>query len=294
MFEQTVPKQAVPKQTVPKQTVPDWLTGVWQRRSIEENGIRDTTTQVTWIQTRSRFGDIRIPADRVVAGLANCFEMEDAVRLVKMSDRNAIALSKQEGFAGVTQFTNGHCEWHRSLDYCPPTDQRDQGTLYWEGDMLIEVGPDNSYVEEWQRIATGPTAAMTVSRRTGLTAISKQLVICGDYFIYMCDRRPPLPKNRTLAELLETDTTGKISLQSKQALNCEVSLGRCTNGKMPWEIQQSTLPWKEDSCLWHSPDLSVDRQNNQVIQTIGEETVVWDIQEWGALERLLMTQPAYA
>ena len=40
------------------------LVGVWQRRSIEKDGQKDTTTQVIWLQTPKCFGDIRIPIDR--------------------------------------------------------------------------------------------------------------------------------------------------------------------------------------------------------------------------------------
>lgn len=276
-----------------KQTVPDWLIGVWQRRSIEEDGVRDTTTQVIWIQTSHCFGDIRIPADRLAVGSDNRSNLDDAERLAKLCDRAAISLSQQEGFAGVTQFDTGRCEWHRALDYYPPTDQLDGGTLHWkngvEGDILVETGLDNTYVEEWQQIANGPTAAMTVSRGT---AWEKWLVVCGDYFIYVCDRRPTLPQNKLLTELLETDITGKISPQSKQHLNCEISLGRCISGQTPWEIQQSTLPWKEGRCLWHPGDFAVDQKHNKAVQTVGAETVTWDIQEWGALEKLLM--PALA
>ena len=281
-----------------EQTVPNWLMGVWRRRSIEENGVRDTTTQVTWIQTNCCFGDIRIPADRFVADLAadsaEPMDLDNAERLARMSDRSAFTLSKQEGFAGVTQYADGCCEWHRMLDYCPPTGQRDRGTLHWEGDTLVEIGPNDAYVEEWQRIGNGTTAAMTVSSKTNAneTAWEKWLVVCGDYFIYMCDRRPALPQNKSLTELLETDTTGTINSQNRQPLNCEVSLGRCTSGQIPWEIKQSTLPWKEGSRLWHPDNFSIDRKNNKAVQTIGTETVTWEIQEWGALEDLLM--PALA
>ena len=124
-----------------QQSVPSWLIGTWRRLSIEENGKQDTTTQVYWLQTSRCFGDIRIPAERPAI---------DAPE--KLTEQQAIALSKQDGFAGVTALKGDVCHWHHAMDYRDAESQADTGRLYWEGDILIEVGPNESYIEKWQRI----------------------------------------------------------------------------------------------------------------------------------------------
>ena len=274
------------------QTVPNWLVGVWKRLSIEENGHRDTTTQVTWIQTKSGFADIRIPTSQFVFRPIVRYSPSKTSQLIDLSLDNAFAslspqqakaLSQQEGFAGITQFNNGLCEWQRALDYSPFTGEPDQGTLHWEGDVLVEVGTNGAYKEEWQKIASGPTATMT-STKKGVW--EKWLVICGDYFIYMCDRRQHLPANTTLENLLGFNADGTLDLESRQYLSCEVSLGRISAGSKDWEIQQSTLPWKKGDRLWNPEEVLLNFNNNRAIQTIGNSQVLWDIQEYGNLKQL--------
>ena len=282
-------------------TVPDWLTGVWERLSIEENGDRDTTTKVTWIQTSSGFADIRIPADRTWtkpivrynhSASNQSSNLNSCSPLALLTPAQALSLGQQEGFAGITQFANGLCEWQRALDYVPFTGEPDQGTLHWEGDILIEIGPDDAYKEEWQRIATGPTATLTA---TNGSAWEKWLVICGDYFIYMCDRRPRLPANTHLKDLLTFQPNRTIDPSSQQYLDCEVSLGRIQTDRHAdnsiWKIQQSTMPWKEGCRLWDSKDIEIDQNNNRAIHTLEGSQTIWDIQELGHLQQLFSRQP---
>lgn len=287
------------------QTVPDWLTGVWKRLSIEENGDRDTTTQVTWLQTSSGFADIRIPADRAQYKPIVRYNHSTGNQasnpysgnpLAFLTPAQALSLSQQEGFAGITQFSGGLCEWQRALDYTPFTGEPDQGTLHWEGDILIEIGPDDAYKEEWQRIATGPTATLTA---TNSCAWEQWLVICGDYFIYMCDRRPQLPANHSLQDLITFQQDGKLDSRSQQYLDCEVSLGRIQpdpihSGSSLWEIQQSTMPWKEGCRLWNPEDIGIDPNNNKAIHTAEGSQTIWDIQELGVLQQHFSLQPVVA
>lgn len=233
-----------------KKSVPDWLVGVWRRLSIEENGKRDTTTQVFWLQTHSCFGDIRIPENRpVVSSFDN------------LTAQEAIAIGEQDGFAGFTHLRNDFCHWHHTMDYHPNSEQTDIGQLSWEGDVLVEIGPDNSYKEEWQRVLTGSTAAMTLCDWAGWRG---WLVACADQFVYM--RSHP------------------------KALMSEVSMGLVCGGKQPWEIQLSTLPWKEGSCLWKPEDMLVDAERQQVRQNIAGRYVTWQIQELGELPQLLQSK----
>ncbi len=278
-----------------QETVPDALVGLWRRLSIEENDRIDTTTQVFWLQTTSGFGDIRIPAGRPTVNA-----------LSQLTPTQALALSHQGGFAGITRLEGDRCEWHHAMDYQPFNGKADVGTLHWEGDILVEIGPKGVYREEWQRVATGPTATMTLSTRA---AWKGWLVLCGDRFIYMCEQRQLLPSADSLSDLLSetfgvssdiasdtlldaaehTDFT--ISPKAQQYLNCEISFGRIQQGKKPWEIELSTLPWREGSSLWLAEEMTVDYPNEQILQTVGEETLIWSVQEWGDLEQIFVNQP---
>ena len=181
---------------------------------------------------------------------------------------------------------------HRKLSCLPG--EPDIGRLHWEGDLLIEEGTQANYTEEWQRIAHGPTAAMTLAEEAGWT---RWLVICGNYFIYMHEQRTLLPTAESLNALLTGAATPDPpdllqQVSPKQLLNCEISMGRCLSAEQAWIIQHSTLPWREGQSLWcptsnESVDFVIDKGNAQIQQTMGDRTFLWTVQEWGELENLL-------
>lgn len=284
--------------TMFQETVPERLVGLWCRLSIEENGHRDTSTQVFWLQTTSGFGDIRIPSGRPAL-----------TTLAALTTSQALELASQSGFAGITRlegdgeaFQGNRCEWHHAMDYQPFNGKADVGTLHWEGDILIEIGPNGSYREEWQRVATGPTATMTLAESG---AWKGWLVVCGDYFIYMCDERRSLPAANSLRDLLSAPSvdsaggsdqaTAVISSKDQQYLNCEISFGRVQQGENQneknWEIELSTLPWKEGRSLWMPGEMTVDYANEQIVQTLENQALIWSVQEWGNLEQLFSSPP---
>ncbi|MBE9180277.1 hypothetical protein IQ268_17080 [Oculatella sp. LEGE 06141] len=265
---------------MPDRTLPDWLTGVWRRLSIETDGSKDTTTQVIWLQTHQCFGDIRIPADRPT---------NDRSSLADLTAFDAIALSDQQGFAGMTELQESTCQWHRFIDYQPVTGQRDIGTLAWEGDLLIEEGVDADYREEWQRIddGGGEFTALVVPATASTESGSRPswqgcLVTAGDRFIYMWNRSQPLPAADSLTALIDSSTPSSEFLAY---LDCEISLGVCQSGLVPWEIQLSTMPWREGQSLWSRSDLVIELDQGYIHQRIqnleGNRTRQWHIHEWG-------------
>jgi hypothetical protein len=83
-------------------TVPSWLRGLWKRLLIETaDRQRDAQTQVLYLQTSS-FGDLRLPSDRSDLKQAN---------FSSPTRDDVLALSKQQGFAGIAQFEQGQCQW---------------------------------------------------------------------------------------------------------------------------------------------------------------------------------------
>ena len=259
-------------------TVPGWLRGLWQRLSIETaDGQRDTQTQVFYLQTSSCFGDLRVPIDRPDLKHAS---------FASLTQEDISALSKQQGFAGIAQFEQGQCQWFRYIDYQPPQAVRDVGLLYWQDGVLIEDGVDQVYREEWQKVddGDGDYTALVLIDDTSAQASTWQasLVIAGDYFIYSHNRSIALPAAETLTDCV----TGTTAFEKQQDyLACEISFGLCQSGEVPWEIQRSTIPWREGSALWSVSDLVIDLKQRRVLQTVPQSNSArvqqWKIQEWG-------------
>jgi hypothetical protein len=254
------------------------LVGVWRRRSIvTEDGQIDTTTQVFWLQTHACFGDIRIPIDR-----NPCLGRSSLSELTKAE---AIDLAEQTGFGGITQVEGATCQWHRHIDYQPPNDSRDIGLLEWEQDILIELGVEETYREEWERVDDGKTGCIALVLETDETKGGPGwqgcFVLVGDYFVQILERRPPLPKTDSLQLILESAQDGT---EYRNYLNCEISFGRRSIGQLPWEIQLSTLPWQEGRSLWSVDDLQVDFNQEYLTQIVhdnaGQQTRRWKILEW--------------
>lgn len=279
--------------------VPDWMRGLWRRLSIEtEEGQRDTDTQVFYLQTSLCFGDLRIPGNRPDLSRSSFSFLTPA---------EALLLAQQHGFAGIVQFDQGNpqsrCQWIRQIDYQPPQPVRDIGILYWQDDRLIEEGLDQIYREEWQKVddGQGDFTALVLADERPDPAVTWQasLVIAGDYFIYSVNRSLPLPSDCSLADCSLADRLTDSAEPEKwqDYLNCEISFGRCRSGVVPWEIQRSTIPWREGSALWSIADLAIDLEHQQVIETVNgtvnctancrntaenqPEIRQWQIWEWG-------------
>lgn len=259
--------------------VPNWLMGLWKRLSIETvNGQRDTETQVFYLQTPTCFADLRIPIDRPDLKQEN---------FSSLTEKDGLALCRQEGFAGIAAFDQGYCHWMRYIDYQPSRGVRDLGLLHWEGNILVEEGVDQVYREEWQKVDDGSgdyTALVLAEGEPPHQASVWQasLVIAGDYFIYSQNRPFALP---ALPALIDCLTQPAASHKQSDYLSCEISFGLCRSGQVPWEIQRSTLPWREGSALWSPSDLAIDLEKRQILQTvhpgIASEMRSWEIREWG-------------
>jgi hypothetical protein len=255
-------------------TIPTWLAGVWKRLSLETEDGRDTTTQVIYLQTPSCYGDLRIPVDRP--------ELGDRTSLTDLTTAEILALSKQQGFSGIAIVNDNRCQWHRYIDYQPPTPFRDIGTLQWDGELWIEEGIDAPYREEWQKIDDGNGDFSALVLPSDVEGRWKACIVtAGDWFVYSRNRLDGLPN----ADSLETLVTQTSDLTQQQTLlDCEISVGRCASGQVPWEIQQSTLPWREGQALWAGSTLEINLSDGHVVQTVNSpnlSSLQWDICAWG-------------
>lgn len=106
----------------------DSLGGVWQRSLlITEDGTKDLTSLVWWLQLGSYCGDIRAAAGAHAADTA---------------------------FAGTLLRRGDIFTWSPEIAVGAVTDgATDEGRLTFEGDLLREDGVHSRYLEHWQRIA---------------------------------------------------------------------------------------------------------------------------------------------
>ena len=100
--------------------------GLWRRTLlVGADGSRDTTTGVLWLQGISAYVDSR-------------------------------------GFAGRLERRGDVFEWRRDVDLQAPGPFPDAGTMSWDGEVLVETGVHEDYVEHWVRDkgATAPCGAV--------------------------------------------------------------------------------------------------------------------------------------
>ena len=210
------------------------LPGTWRRSLLQDDlGRQDRTTDVTWVQGPSAFGDLRQPASL------------DAVRatcLRHLTPGDAALLAQQEGFGGILIRQADHFEWVRAIDYQPKGLRPDRGTLTWQGDTLVEAGFDVAYIEHWHRDSGRAIRASAVHLKNVTTGVAGLFVCADDRFAFLRDRAIPLAAAAPLSQLVREAP----SLEAMQSIvNCEISIGSTAG----WRIERSTLPWRVGAAL---------------------------------------------
>lgn len=215
--------------------VPQWLQGVWTREWGETGGTRSVEFDVHYLQTPAWFGDLRIPLDRP--------DMSHARAFADLSGRELAALARQKGFAGRTIVHGIQATWQHEVDFQPGASEADAGRLERLGPgRIYEHGLDGSYTEAWRAIASAGTHTLVIRTASG-GRTRRLLEVAGDYFFYARNRRADLPRAQSLEAILASP--GNTRAQAIDYLDCELSYGRVKGGRIPWEIQRSTLPWRE-------------------------------------------------
>ncbi|WP_329114681.1 hypothetical protein [Streptomyces sp. NBC_01465] len=211
------------------------LPGVWHRSLlVGADGVRDTTTTVTWVQGPARYADLRQPAGHPARS--------GAASLAALGFPDLIALTRQEAFAGRLRKRGDVFHWARLLDF-GPVSLPDAGRLRHEDGVLVETGEHVPYVEHWQPERTGgPFAALELlDPATGSAGL---LVRAGSWFGYVRDRAEPVPADAPLEDLVR----GADGLERARGLvDFELSLGRIADGR--WTIARSTLPHRTGARL---------------------------------------------
>lgn len=220
--------------------VPAPLRGLWDREEIfTPSGFRDTTTRVTWLQTRRVYADLRLPADRPSRPGARDFSA--------FSDEDLVSLARVQGFGGILTARDGICLWRRDLDFQPPGDTPDEARFEIEGDRMAELGIHADYTEIWRRAPDSVEPLIALRWETGAGGL---LVIAGDHFLEIQGRQTPLPAGECLAAIVARDLAEGRRDLAEDRLAMRICQGRIAGAGAPWRITGSSLPWLEGSSLF--------------------------------------------
>ncbi len=247
--------------------LPPFLLGVWSREYITRRGAQGDSLTVRYLQAVGPFGDVRIPPDRTWNATATSF--------AELTDAQLRGLARQKGFTGHTTFDGSVVTWHHELDFQPDT-SRDASHVSREDDAhIMETGLDSSFVERYRRLSTGDDRFLALRvERNG--RIDRVLIVVGDWFYFARNRAADLPPAESFDALIAARKPTRAQLINW--LDCELAAGRIAGGSIPWEIQQSTLPWREGRHLDFVDAIRADSSGTLVFPspTAGES---WKVTE---------------
>jgi hypothetical protein len=215
--------------------VPDWLRGVWTREWIQKRKAKSNTLDVYYLQTPTYFADIRIPKDRT--------RFPNAKSFADLTDQQLRLLARQNGFTGLTTTSGPIATWNHDIQFQPSDGAPDRGRLQrMARTRMHEHGLDGSYIESWKSTTSGNGHFLVIRvQHTG--RLFRTLVVVGNQFAYVRNRAIDLPAAASFEALFDITKAGRAQIE--EYLDCEFSVGRVRGGSVPWEIEQSTLPWRE-------------------------------------------------
>jgi hypothetical protein len=239
--------------------LPSWMRGEWSRDWILKGKVKSNTLDVHYLQTPTYFADMRIP--RVRSGISAAKSFAD------LTDEQLQLLAGQNGFAGRTTMAGSVATWSHDVDFQPSDGTPDTGRVERiPPDRMHEIGLDASYIESWRRLS-GAKGQFLVIRVEHSGRLLRSLVVVGNRFMYIRNRMKDLPMAPSLAALIEA--TKATREQIVEYLDCEFSVGRVRGGPTPWEIQQSTLPWREGHHLDFVEEISVSNGGAGLVSRAG-------------------------
>ena len=227
--------------------LPEWSWGEWSRDWVQKGKIKSNTLDVHYLQTPTYFTDMRIPKDRPRMSTARSF--------ADLTDGQLGWLALQNGFTGQTTMAGTVATWHHDVDFQPPSGSPDMGRLLRiPPDRMHEHGLDGSYIESWKSITRGKGRFLVI-RVEHSGRLERALVVVGNQFMYVHNRAQDLPVAPSLDAFIKA--TNATREQIMGYLDCEFSVGRVRGGAVPWEIEHSTLPWREGHHLDFVEQMSV-------------------------------------
>ena len=227
--------------------LPTWFHGTWTREWIERKSVRSDLFDVHYLQTPTVFGDVRIPRDRPSFAHASSF--------ADLTDAELLDLARQRGFTGLTTVSGALATWHHEIDFQPSDTSADIGRVERLDDThMFEHATDGSYTESWRSIGNGDGRFLAL-RVEHDGRLERVLLVAGDRFLYVRNRRTNLPAAESLEALIVA--TRSTRAQIIEYLDCEFSTGRVRGAGIGWEIERSTLPWREGKHLDFADEIAL-------------------------------------
>ena len=235
--------------------LPAWMLGLWCREWVRYPGvmiedpkaIQKSPQLVRYLQSPRSFGDMRYPKDRPAYTNTKSF--------ADMSDSDLLIIAKAEGFVGYTtaqnmDATHATVQWNRELDLNPTNGVDISRVVPMSDDRIYESALDNTWTEHYFRLTSGENRFLVV-RVECAGRLDRILIVGGDQFYFARNRAKDLPATNPPSDSLSALITSTHATRAQiiEFLDCEFSVGRIRGGRVPWEIQYSTLPWREGKHL---------------------------------------------
>ena len=238
---------------------PAWMVGLWRRDWIEMRGVRSSPTEVHYLQSARQFADVRLPHSR--ARLAHARSFDD------LTNDDLRLLAQQRGFTGPATARGDTVTWGHEIDFQPPDDTPDVGRVQRLGaERMHEIALDRSYVESW-RLEDGRERSSVVVRVEQAGRLHEVLVVVGDDFFYVRNRATDLPHAVSLDALMTATNASRAQMIAY--LDCEFSTGRVRAGRVPWDVQLSTLPWREGHPLAFAQRMKRSLDSTSLVVVVG-------------------------
>ncbi len=202
---------------------PENLIGLWRRRLFETETVRDTDSEVWWLQTEELYAALHLPT---------------AAR-----DRRA----RRQGNAGALKVSDDLLTWQGWFDNPKDADIADIRRMHFDGQNLIRQGIRAPLREIWERVAAPSDDRLVLALRDECTVAGDWrvrrgvFVVLGDYFMFALDRSLCLASGARMRST-HPSTFAVFRLEH------EISFG-VRHGQVSWEIRRSTLPYREGQSL---------------------------------------------
>jgi hypothetical protein len=217
------------------------------------------------MQVPTFFADVRIPVTRSITSRPRSF--------ADLSNDELHQLASQQAFSGRTAVDGSMVTWQHEIDFEPPRNGEDVGRVERLGDdRMLEHGTDGSYTESWRSDGgrSGPHLAIRVARGQRL---ERTLLVAGDRFLFVRNRARDLQPADSFGALIASAAS---RAEIEQFLDCEFSFGVVRGGTVTWEIQHSTLPWRESRHLDFVDRISIEAGNRLVSRNV-DERASWTV-----------------
>ena len=259
--------------------VPNKYVGAWQR--LSQSGVDGTVPRSFWLQTRRLHASLTIPAHRP--------DFSAKTSLSEFNHDELLQLANQQGIAGSCIVSGETLHRRRQIDYQPSRGRPNIRHMRFEQDILLEEIPNSTERLMWRRL-TDPNAesiALRFQDEVDVTDIAGQrkgvLLVAGDYFLYVRDRGNFVPQSDSLSALIECREYAHPQLVA--LLDFEMSFGKRSSGELPWEIQLSTLPFREGKPLFAEGGFEALLKNGRTtLQKYrrGDKIVLrrWSVDDW--------------